>query len=748
MGQKQPVQDSSQRKTALRASLKDQSEAGKRKIGEILRKEGLITQAQLEEALAHQKKHGGRVGSLLVELGHIEPETIVNVLSRVHNFPAILITRNPPDAEALKILPFEIAKEYLAFPLKVEGNTLQVTMAEPTDTAAVGELQNAVRMDLSVCVSSEKDILDAFRTYYKIGEMTYHDLQLKKEVEEEEDDEPPMQVDDFGRLVSEASEDFELDTSEDEDDALDEYGASSAPVVKLVNGMLLKAVKDQVSDIHIEPFENSLQVRYRLDGSLYRSLNLPVNIKNAVNSRIKILANMNIAERRLPQDGRIKIRVGKRRSVEFRVSSLPTLFGESLVLRILDKSSVNIDLKKLGFDKGTFERLQRCIHRPYGLILVTGPTGSGKTTTLYSILKVLNSVDTKILTAEDPVEYNFKGINQLNVRSDIGLTFASALRAFLRQDPDIIMVGEIRDVDTAEIAVKAAMTGHLVLSTLHTNDCVSTIARLVDVGIPPYLVSSAVSIVLSQRLARRLCPQCKQLETDLDPKELVSMGISEDEIPNLTIYGPVGCPECFSTGYKGRVGLYELLEVTDELARAINAGIPEDQLRKIAMKEGMATLRESGLAKMRDGLTSHHEVLRHTVMTKETLAAYLISPETERYESGDVVIREGNTDKDFFELVQGALLVVADGQKIGQIVEPGNFFGEIASISNEPRSATVIAQEKTVLKRYPGEKINEIIEKNPEITEKLIRAMTNRLRSNNQMLAEALMMIKKLKSKN
>jgi type IV pilus assembly protein PilB len=747
MRQQQPVQDSSQRKTALRASLKDQSEAGKRKIGEILRKEGLITQAQLEEALAHQKKHGGRIGSILVELGHIEPETIVNVLSRVHNFPAILITRNPPDAEALRILPFEIAKEYLAFPLKVEGNTLQVTMVEPTDTAAVGDLQNAVRMDLSVCVSSEKDILDAFRTYYKIGERTYRDLQLKQEVEEEEEDEPPMQVDDFGRLVSEASEDFELDTSDDEDDALDEYGASSAPVVKLVNGMLIKAVKDQVSDIHIEPFENALQVRYRLDGSLYRSLNLPVNIKNAVNSRIKILANMNIAERRLPQDGRIKIRVGKRRSVEFRVSSLPTLFGESLVLRILDKSSVNINLKKLGFDKGTFERLQRCIHRPYGLILVTGPTGSGKTTTLYSILNVLNSVDTKILTAEDPVEYNFKGINQVNVRSDIGLTFASALRAFLRQDPDIIMVGEIRDAETAEIAVKSAMTGHLVLSTLHTNDCVSTIARLVDIGIPPYMVSSAVSIVLSQRLARRLCPQCKQPETDLDPKELVSMGISEDEIPNLTIYGPVGCPECFNTGYKGRVGLYELLEVTEELAKAINAGIPEDQLRKIAMKEGMETLRESGLAKMRDGLTSNYEVLRHTVMTEETLAAYLISPESESYESGDVVIREGNTDKDFFELVQGALLVVAGGQKIGQIVEPGSFLGEIASISDEPRSATVIAQEKTVLKRYPGEKISEIIEKHPEITEKLIRAMTNRLRSNNQMLAEALMMIKKLKSK-
>jgi type IV pilus assembly protein PilB len=529
---------------------------------------------------------------------------------------------------------------------------------------------------------------------------------------------------------------MEMETPIDDEGSLGEYSASDAPIIKLVNGILVKAIRDGVSDIHIEPFEKSLQVRYRLDGSLYKSMNLPLSIKNALISRIKILSGLNISERRVPQDGRIKMRLGKRRIVDFRVSSLPTLFGEGIVMRILDPDALHVDLTRLGFDKNTFQALNRCIFRPYGLLLVTGPTGSGKTTTLYSVLNILNKEDTKILTAEDPVEFNFKGINQVNVRNEVGMTFAAALKAFLRQDPDVIMVGEIRDMETAEIAIKAAMTGHLVFSTLHTNDCPSTIGRLLDIGIPSYMLASSVSMVLSQRLVRKLCQECKVVTENINIKELEEMGFSEDEIPDLTIYGPNGCAKCKGTGYKGRVGLYELMEVTDEVGKAINASVSEDQLRKVALHNGMITLRDAGLEKIRQGLTSVEEVLKKTTMTKEAIPAYLINPDIESYQDGDVIIREGNKDLDFFTLAQGALSVVKQGKKIAEIVQPGEYFGEMSGITGKPRSASIVSEGRTVVKRFPGEKLLEMIEKYPKIARSLFEILVNRLDHANKIIVK------------
>ncbi len=720
---KNPV---SSQKTSLKATIRDQSGAGKARIGELLSKEGYITSAQLKNALNYQKANPLRLGSILIKLGYIDEESIVNVLSRIYNYPAVVISKSSPEPEALKIISYEVAKKYMVFPLKFEGENLVVTMAEPTDTTAVENLQKEIQQGLKVGVSSEQDIVEAYRKYYKISDEEYNKYGLKEE--EEEETVPLAVVDDFGSLVSEAAGEIEMQSiQEDEDTGMDQYLASDAPIIKLVNGILIKAINDGVSDIHIEPFEKALQVRYRLDGSLYKSMNLPLGIKNALTSRLKILSGLDIAERRVPQDGRIKMRLGKKKTVDFRVSTLPTLFGESVVMRILDQSALNVDLTKMGFEQKTYETLNRCIARPYGLLLVTGPTGSGKTTTLYSVLNKLNTEDTKILTAEDPVEFNFRGINQVHVKAEVGMTFAAALRSFLRQDPDIIMVGEIRDLETAEIAIKAAMTGHLVFSTLHTNDCPSTIGRLVDIGIPSYMLSSAVTMVLSQRLTRKLCRNCKALVNKTDHDELESMGFSKKEIPNLKIYGPKGCPTCTGTGYKGRVGLYELMEVTDEVAKAINANVPEDQLRKTAIQEGMNALRDAGLTKIREGLTSVEEILKRTTITKEALPAYLVNPDVEKYEDGDVIVREGNKDIDFFKLIQGALIVVKGGKKIAEIVQPGEYFGEMSAIIGEPRSANIISKGRSVIKRFPGNKIYEIIEKYPDVAKHLFAVIATRL---------------------
>jgi type IV pilus assembly protein PilB len=718
------------RKSSRKRTVKDQSGAGKIKIGELLSKAGYITPAQLDTAKKALQKNGGRLGAILRQFEYIDHDTVFTFLSRQHNYPAVVIKSEPPSKDAIKLLSYEQAKDYMAFPLRMAGNTLQLTMAEPSDVTAVEELQNLLDMELSVCVSSETDIVEAYQKYYGIDDeeaRSYFGGQ-----DEPEEEMSMTEVDDFGSIVAEAADDFEI-AGEDDYSLGDQFAASDAPIIKLVNGILLKAVQDGVSDIHVEPYEKNMQVRYRKDGALYKSMNLPLTIKNALVARIKILSGLDITERRIPQDGRIKMKMGRNRSVDFRVSSLPTLFGESVVLRILDKGSLNVDLTKLGFEVKTFEMLKRCLTRPQGLLLVTGPTGSGKTVTLYSALNSMNSEDIKILTAEDPVEFNFKGINQVNVNTEVGMTFAAGLKAFLRQDPDIIMVGEIRDMDTAEIAIKAAMTGHLVFSTLHTNDSAATIGRLVDIGIPAYMLASSVTMVLSQRLGRRLCQSCKKVEKH-DSKVLLSMGFSEDEIENLVTFGPNGCPKCNGLGYKGRVGFFELMEVTDEVAKAISAEVPEDQLRKIAVQEGMTPLRDAALQKVREGITSVEETLRRTVAHKESLPAYLVNPDREHYEDGDGIIREGNTDIDFFKLIRGSLTVIKNGKKIAELTEPGEYFGEMAAITGEQRSASIIAQGRCTVKRYPGDKINEIITKYPDITSQLFKTMTVRLHKSNQII--------------
>lgn len=721
------------KKSGLRGTVKDQSGAGKYKIGEMLSKAGYITPAQLEAAKQRQKKDGGRLGAILVQMEYIDRDTICKLLSRQHNIPTVVISSEPPAKDAQKLLSYEIAKKFMAFPLRVAGNTLQITMAEPTDTEAVEKLQEQVGRELSVCVSTDDDIIAAYQQYYKIDAAEVAALR-SGHGEKAEEEMSVTEIDDFGSIVAEAADDFEIE-SVDENEGKDQFAANDAPIIKLVNGILVKAVQEGASDIHLEPYEKNMQVRYRKDGSLFKSMNLPLTIKNALVARVKILASLNITERRIPQDGRIKMRLGHNRSVDFRVSTLPTLFGESVVLRILDKSSLNVDLTKLGFEVETFEMLKRCLHRPQGLLLVTGPTGSGKTVTLYSALNSLNSEDIKILTAEDPVEFNFKGINQVHVNPEVGMTFAAALKAFLRQDPDIIMVGEIRDIETAEIAIKAAMTGHLVFSTLHTNDSAATIARLVNIGIPPFMLASSVTMVLSQRLGRKLCQKCKKPVMH-DPHELVQMGFDEEEVDTLVTYGPVGCPECNGVGYKGRVGFFELMEVTEEVATAISAEVPEDTLRKVAVQAGMTPLREAALKKVRAGVTSVEEALRRTVAHEDSLPAYLVNPDQENYEDGDLIIREGNRDIDFFKLIRGSLTVVKGGKKIAELTEPGEYFGEMAAISGEQRTASIVSQGRSTVKRFPGDKLDEVIKKYPDVSEHLFKTIVGRLQKSNQIIVK------------
>ncbi len=722
------------KRSSVRRTVKDQSGAGKLKIGELLSKAGYITATEFEEAKTVHKRTGQRLGQILLEAGIIEEDTIPKFLSRSHNYTVVVIEEEPPSPEALELVPYDLAKRFLAFPLRIVGNTLQITMAEPTDTLEVEELQDIVQKGLNVCVSSARDIIDAYRKYYHIDDEEYNSFFQSSQQETEEEVEV-TQIEDFGALVADAAEDFEIESATEDESAYDQFSASDAPIIKLVNGILVKAVQEGVSDIHIEPFEKTMQVRYRKDGALFKSMNLPLTIKNALVARIKILADLNITERRVPQDGRIKMRMGRNKAVDFRVSTLPLLHGEGIVLRILDKSSLNVDLTKLGFEQKTFNSLKRCLSRPQGLLLVTGPTGSGKTVTLYSALNSLNKEDIKILTAEDPVEFNFKGINQVNVNQEVGMTFAAALKAFLRQDPDIIMVGEIRDIETAEIAMKAAMTGHLVFSTLHTNDSPATVGRLVDIGIPSYLLASSLTMVLSQRLGRRLCTRCK-VPVTYDREKLLSVGFREEELDDLNLYGPKGCPECNGLGYRGRVGFFELMEVTDEVAKAIQAEVSEEQLRKVAIQEGMYTLREAALQKAREGITSLDEVLRRTVVHEESLPAYLVNPDVEEYNDGEVIIQEGNKDKDFFKLVRGKVAVLRGGKKIAEITEPGEYFGEMAAIHQETRSASIVASGRCVIKRYPGDKLHELIEKYPEVSRQLFKTLVERLKKTDRIVVQ------------
>lgn len=716
----------------MRWGIKDHSGAGNLKIGDLLSKAGYITPSQLERAAKEMRRNGGRLSSILRKLDYIDEDTVFNFLSRQHRYKPVVISSEPPSQDVLRLVPYNIVKSHFAFPLRMSGNILQITMAEPCDDVAVEALQNVLGKELSLGVSTERDIVEAYKKYYGISDdeagayLTRSDHAATEET--------VKTIDDFGKIVSEAVDEFEIESGA-ENQIVDAASANDAPIIKLVNGILVTAVQEGVSDVHIEPYEKSMQVRYRKDGALYKSMNLPLNIKNALVARFKILSGLDITERRVPQDGRIKMRLGRNRSVDFRVSSLPTLFGESVVLRILDKSSLNVDLTKLGFEPETFEMLKRCLSRPQGMLLVTGPTGSGKTVTLYSALNSLNNEDIKILTAEDPVEFNFKGINQVNVQQEVGMTFAVALRAFLRQDPDIIMVGEIRDVETAEIAVRAAMTGHLVFSTLHTNDSAATIGRLVDIGIPPYMLASSLTMVLSQRLGRRLCQHCKRV-VHPSREDLLQAGFDQKDLDDLTVYGPAGCPECNGRGYKGRVGFFELMENTEEVAKAISAQVPENQLRKIAQQEGMTPLRQAALKKVTEGITSLEEALRRTVIHKESLPAYLLNPDVETYEDGEVIIREGNADRDFFKLIRGSLSVIKGRKTIAKLTEPGEYFGEMAAINGEERNASVISSGRSTVKRFPGDKMDEIIEKYPEVSLHLFKTMASRLHKSNQIIVK------------
>ncbi|MBD3305767.1 type IV-A pilus assembly ATPase PilB [candidate division KSB3 bacterium] len=609
------------------------------KIGEILLKANLITNDQLHQALQEQKKSGERLGSLLVKMGFVEEDDILSCLSKQFGVPSIDLETFEIESSVLDTIPIKTAKKYTVIPISRVGGTLTLAMADPSDIFAIEDIKFMTNFNIEPVVASERSILQAVEKQYsqkakkkavaassagqkeqKASTINYQDFSMKTEDFEEDKidaggDTPTVDINDFESMVKGAIDQVEVVEEEDED--FNPVEAEDAPIVKLVNGILLNAIKQKVSDVHIEPYEKKYRVRYRLDGSLHEVMGLPLTLKNAVTSRLKIMSQLDIAEKRLPQDGRIKLKIGKRKDMDFRVSVLPTLFGEKVVLRLLDKSNLQLDMTKLGFEPESLERFRKAIQSPFGMVLVTGPTGSGKTTTLYSALSSLNTPDINIMTAEDPVEFNLMGINQVQMHDDIGLNFAAALRSFLRQDPDVILVGEIRDFETGEIGIKAALTGHLVLSTLHTNDAPSTISRMINMGIEPFLVSSSVLLIVAQRLLRRLCSKCKEpkrIPEDIPRDVLIRAGYPPEEAEEMTeVYAPKGCDICGNTGYKGRVALYEVMEMTGTMRELVLQGAPTDELRQKAVDEGMLTLRRSGLLKARDGMTSLEEVLKVTL---------------------------------------------------------------------------------------------------------------------------------------
>jgi type IV pilus assembly protein PilB len=555
------------------------------KLGDILVREGLITQEQLRKALLEQKTSGMRLGYTLVKLGFIEETEVSKMLARQYRMPAVDLSRFEVDAKILKLIPPDIATKHTVLPLKREGRTLTVAIADPNNVTAIEDIKFITRCDVFPVIAGEYTLRNAIERYYQQS-----DAQLQSLLKSVEQD-----------------EDLEVVEDQEDEDVKAQDLADDAPVVKLINGMLTDAVKRGASDIHIEPFEHEMRVRYRVDGALQEVMKPPVKMRAALTSRVKIMAQLNIAERRVPQDGRIKLKMGTR-VIDFRVSTLPVLFGEKIVLRILDKGNLTLDLKTFGFETRAEADLLKAIENPYGMVLVTGPTGSGKTTTLYSALSRINQIDVNIMTAEDPVEYNLLGINQVLVRNDVGMTFAAALKAFLRQDPNIIMVGEIRDLETGSIAIKAALTGHLVLSTLHTNDAPSTITRMVDMGIEPFNVASAVNLIAAQRLVRRICKDCKQ-EHEYTPEEMHAFGIDKKVGP---FFKGAGCDTCAGSGYRGRQGLYEVMALTSPLRREILKGASTEELRDLAVKEGMLTLRMDGMMKVKKGVTTLEEIVKET----------------------------------------------------------------------------------------------------------------------------------------
>jgi type IV pilus assembly protein PilB len=559
------------------------------RLGDILVAEGLVTELQIEEAIRDAQEHNTRVGFSLVKLGFVEEDDLTRVLAKQYRVPAVDLERIDVDERITRLVPGEVAVKHLVLPLRRVGRTLTVAMVNPTDLGAVDDLKFITRLDVEPVV---------------VGEYT-----LRKHLEKYYDQADDRMADILSDLIA---EDVEVVEEEEEDvnvAALQEQ-VEQAPVVKFINGLLTDAVNRGVSDIHIEPFEKELRVRYRIDGSLQEVMKPPMKMKAALTSRIKILSDLNIAERRVPQDGRIKLRM-KKRVVDFRVSTLPVIFGEKIVLRILDKGNLTFDLQKFGMEPKAERDFMHAIGQPYGMVLVTGPTGSGKTTTLYSALSKVNTEDTNIMTAEDPVEYNLHGINQVLVRPQIGLTFAAALKAFLRQDPNTIMVGEIRDLETGGIAIKAALTGHLVLSTLHTNDAPSTVTRLIDMGLEPFNVAAALSLVTAQRLVRRICDNCK-VEATYTDEYLSAAHLPDGFLDRVPLYKGEGCDECSGSGYRGRQGLYEVMDMSSSIRKLIMQEVGTDELREAAVSEGMLTLRMDGLKKLERGITTLEEVVKET----------------------------------------------------------------------------------------------------------------------------------------
>jgi type IV pilus assembly protein PilB len=588
------------------------------KLGETLLRENLITPQQLKEALDYQRTNGGRLGSTLVKLGMLTDEEVTAVLSRQYGVPSVNLDLFEVDETAIKLISQETAKKYMVLPLSRVGPTLTLAMVDPTNVLAIDDIKFMTGLQVEPVIVSEAALSEAIERYYG----TSRELELAKFIDEMstslggQQEVSQQKSNGFESLGIDMGDDLEFLQEQEEIDLENmERMAEDAPVVKLVNVILVDALRRGASDIHVEPYEKEFRVRFRLDGILYNVMNPPIKMRDALTSRIKIMSKLDIAEKRLPQDGRIKIRVrldGRSRELDFRVSTLPTIFGEKIVLRLLDKENLRLDMTKLGFEEASLERFKRNIEKPYGMVLVTGPTGSGKTSTLYSALQSLNTPETNIMTAEDPVEFNLTGINQVQMKEQIGLNFATALRSFLRQDPNIVLVGEIRDFETAEIGVKAALTGHLVLSTLHTNDAPSTVSRLMNMGIEPFLVATSVNLIQAQRLVRRICKDCKA-PIKLPKEALIDIGFTPSEANELETYKGQGCATCNGTGYKGRVGLYEVMEITDELRELILVGASSLELRKRAIDEGMLTLRASGLEKIRQGMTTLEEIVRETV---------------------------------------------------------------------------------------------------------------------------------------
>ncbi len=561
------------------------------KLGQLLIEGSLITVEQLNNALEAQGKNGGRLGTTLINLGVINEEQLISFLSKQYDAPAINLQEYVIDPSITKFIPHEVVSKYHIFPVAKVGATLTIAMADPSNVFAIDDVKFMTGYNVEPVVASEVSISESIAEHYGSSNslQTVMDSLHGKDTDS-------------------------IDFVHEEEDNIDiadlKQAVEEAPVVKLVNLILSEAIDRGGSDVHIEPYEKTFRVRYRIDGVLYDVMQPPPRLRAALSSRIKIMAELDIAERRLPQDGRIKLKI-RGKPVDLRVSTLPTLFGEKIVMRILDKSNLELDLTKLGFEEGALAHFTEAINSPYGMVLVTGPTGSGKTTSLYSARSTINKVDVNIMTVEDPVEYNLLGINQVHVKDEIGLSFAAALRSFLRQDPDIVMVGEIRDFETAEIAVKAALTGHLVLSTLHTNDAPSTISRLLNMGVEPFLVSASVLLILAQRLCRKICMKCKE-EVNIPVPALVKIGLPEEEAGNIQCFKGKGCSACNDTGYKGRIALYEVMPISDEIRELILEGASSSEIKSSAIRLGMKTLRMSGLTKLMDGVTTMEEVLRVT----------------------------------------------------------------------------------------------------------------------------------------